>query len=118
MGRAVDRLRPVVMSAKNSKSESARTIFRKRDGAYVAVRDEGGVTRIYRLDVVKREPHENFVFEPDCARIVLVAAIANVATIAHVVENADYIPDLKNAVPELASSMRSPVRAIEDPLER
>jgi hypothetical protein len=59
------------MSAKNATSGSARTIFRKRDGAYVAACDEGDVTRIYRFHVIKSNPREDFVAEPDRARVVL-----------------------------------------------
>jgi hypothetical protein len=66
------------MSAKNSKFGSARTILRKRGDAYVAVRDEGNVTHIYRLNVVKSNARDNLAAEPDHARVMLEAAIPDV----------------------------------------
>jgi hypothetical protein len=118
IGRAVDRLRFSVMSAKITKPESARTIFRKRDGTYVAARDEGGVKRVYRLHVVKSNLQENLVVERDCTRAVLVAAATEVAMTAYVVEDADDITDLKIAAAEFDWSIRRAVRALKDALER
>jgi hypothetical protein len=82
----VDRIRPVLTSAKSSKPGSARlrTIFKKRSGAYVAARDEGSVTRIYWLHVVKGDPLKNFVAEPDLPRVVLETASADAAAFTDV----------------------------------
>ena len=79
----VDRIRSVPMSSNNSKlgSTRSRTIFEKRNGAYVVARDEGNVTRIRWLHVVKGDPLKNFIAEPDRARDVFDAEITDVATI-------------------------------------
>jgi hypothetical protein len=140
-------MRLAVMSAKNPNTESAHTILRRRDGAYVVVRDEGDVTRICRLRVVRSNPRAHLV-EPDRAPVVLeatiadeaaimdaatltgvtptayVAAITDVTTLTGVsattdaAEDAHDIPDLKSAATEPDWSMRRARRAIEDPLER
>jgi hypothetical protein len=96
----VDRIRPAHMSAKNAKSGSARTIFRKRDGAYVAVRDEGGVTRIYWLNVVKSNPRDNLVTEPDRARVLPEAAVTGVTA------DALEFSDVAGAIGEYARSVQ------------
>jgi hypothetical protein len=135
------------MSAKNPKSESVRTIFKKGDGAYAVVPHEGSVTRIYRLRVVKSNPRAHFA-EPDRAAAVLeariadevaitdatastrVTAITDAATTTDVAattgaaittdaaEDAHDIPDLKSAAAECDWSVRRALRAIEDALER
>src|SRR5262245_6417977 len=46
-------MRLPVMRAKNSKSQSKRTIFGERDGVYVVVGDEDLITRISQLHVIK-----------------------------------------------------------------
>ena len=94
-------------SAKNSKLGSARsrTIFKKRSGAYVVARDEGSITRIYWLHVVKGDLLNNFVAEPDLLRVGLETASADVAMTTGVA-----------AIAEHALSMQ--LRPLRDALER
>jgi hypothetical protein len=99
------------MTAKNSKSRSTRTIFRKRDGTYVVVRDEGGVIRIYWFCVVKSNLRAISV-GPDRAAVVLGAAIADEAAIIGMA--ADAVEPI--AIAEHALPMQ--LRALKDALER
>jgi hypothetical protein len=69
------------MNAKYSKTELACTIFRKRDGVYVFVCNEGSVARINRLHVVKSSPLENSLAEFARDGVVLVVTITGVAAI-------------------------------------
>ena len=144
----VDTIRPAHMSSKDSKpgSTRSRTIFKKRNGAYVVACSEDGVTRVYRLHVVKSNPRENFVAEPDRARAVLVAATTHMATTTGlaattgVAANTDMatitdaaattgvaatfgvaadaleLPDVTSAIAEYARSMQ--LRPLKDPLAR
>jgi hypothetical protein len=109
----VDRITAVLTSAKNSKPGSARsrTIVKKRSGAYVVARDEGSVTRIYWLHVVKSDPLKNFVAEPDLPRIVLETASADVAAFTDVAMTTGVA-----AIAEYALSMQ--LRPLRDALER
>jgi hypothetical protein len=79
------------MSSNSSKlgSTRSRTISKKHNGAYVGAREEGNVTRICWLHVVKGDPLEHFVAEPDRAREVFEAAIVDVATITEVATTTD-----------------------------
>jgi hypothetical protein len=123
------------MSSNNSKlgSTRSRAIFEKRNGAYVVARDEGKVTRICWLHVVKGNPLKNLVAEPDRARDGLEAAITDVtaitaatatadvvtitgmAAIADVIEDAHDLPGLRNDVTDYDWSM---TRILKDALER
>ena len=126
------------MSSKNSKlgSTRSRAIFEKRNGAYVVARDEGKVTRIYWLHVVKGDSLKNLVAEPDRARDVFeaaindvtdaaatadvatitdMAAIADVAAITDVIEDAHDLPALRNGVTDNDWSM---TRILKDALAR
>jgi hypothetical protein len=115
------------MSSKNSKlgSTRSRAIFEKRNGAYVVARDEGKVTRICWLHVVKGDPLQNFVAEPDRARDLLEAAItdvtsitdvaADVAAITDVIEDTNDLPGLRSDLTDYDSSMQ---RVLKDALER
>jgi hypothetical protein len=81
------------MSSNNSKLGSARsrTIFEKRNGAYVVAREEGNVARIRWLHVVKGDPRKNLTAEPDRARDMFDAESTDVATITDVVAIADVV---------------------------
>jgi hypothetical protein len=126
----VDRLRPVVMNAKYSKTELACTIFRKRDGVYVFVCNEGSVARINRLHVVKSNPLENSLAEfardgvvlvvtiTGVAAIAAVATIANFATVANVATITEAIEDLPGLRNDIANYDRSMKRVLEAALER
>jgi hypothetical protein len=132
------------MSSNYSKPRSARsrTIFKKRNGAYIVARDEGKVTRICWLHVVKGDPLNNLVAEPGRARDVFeaaitdvtdatataevatitgmaaiteVAAITHVVAIADVIEDAHDLPGLRNDVTDYDWSM---TRILKDALER
>ena len=109
------------MSSKNSKlgSTRSRAIFEKRNGAYVVARDEGKVTRICWLHVVKGDPLQNFVAEPDRARDLLVAAItdvaADVAAITDVIEDTHDLPGLRNDLTDYDLPIQ---RVLKDAFER
>ena len=109
------------MSSNYSKPRSARkrTIFKRRNGAYVVARDEGNVTRICLLHVVKGDPFQSFVAEPDRAQDLLEAAIADVAAdvaaITDVVEDTHDLPGLRNDLTDYDSSMQ---RVLKDAFER
>ena len=115
------------MSSNYSKPRSTRskTIFKKRNGAYVVARDEGNVTRICWLHVVKGDPLQNFVAEPDRARDVLkaaptdVAAItdvaADVAAITDVIEDTHDLPGLRNDLTDYDLPIQ---RVLKDAFER
>ena len=109
----VDWIRPVRTSATNSKLGSARsrTIFKKRSGAYVVARDEGSITRIYWLHVVKGDSLNNFVAEPDLLRVGLETASADVAAFTDVAMTTGVA-----AIAEHALSMQ--LRPLRDALER
>jgi hypothetical protein len=98
------------MSAKNSKPGSKRTILKRRNGAYVFARDEGGVMHIYRLRVVNGNPLENFAAELDRSRVALEDSTADV------VEDAHDIPGARSAIAVYDWSMQ--LRALKDALER
>ena len=89
------------MSSNNPKlgSTRPRTVFEKRNGAYVVARDEGNVTRICLLHVVKGDPFQSFVAEPDRARDVFEAAITDV------IEDAHDLPGPRNDVTDYAWSV-------------
>jgi hypothetical protein len=89
------------MTSNNSKlgSTRSRAIFEKRNGAYVVARDEGKVTRICWLHVVKGDPLKNLVAEPDRARDVFEAAITDV------IEDAHDLPGPRNDVTDYAWSV-------------
>ena len=109
------------MSSNYSKPRSTRskTIFKKRNGAYVVARDEGNVTHICLLHVVKGDPFQSFVAEPDRAQDLLEAAIADVAadvsSITGVIEDAHDLPSLRNDNTDYDWSM---TRILKDALER
>jgi hypothetical protein len=120
------------MSSNSSKlgSTRSRTIFEKRNGAYVVAREEGNVTRIRWLHVVKGDPLKNSTAETDHARdvfdaeITAVAAIADVATIANfatvtnvatITEVIEDLPGLRNDIANYDWSMK---RVLEAALER
>ena len=108
-------------------STRSRTIFKKHNGAYVVAREEGNVTRICWLHVVKGDPLKNFVAEPDRAREVFeamttdmaaiaeVATITGVAAITDVIGSAHDLPGLRNDVTDYGWSMK---RVLKDALER
>jgi hypothetical protein len=83
------------MSSNSSKlgSTRSRTISKKHNGAYVVAREEGNVTRICWLHVVKGGPLKHFVAEPDRAREVFEAAIVDVATITEVATTTVFSPE-------------------------
>ena len=99
------------MSSNNPKlgSTRSRTIFKKRNGAYVVARDEGNVTHICLLHVVKGDPFQNFVAEPDRAQDLLEAAItdvaADVSSVTDVIEDAHDLPGPRNDVTDYAWSV-------------
>ena len=99
------------MSSNNPKLRStrSRTVLQKRNGAYVVARDEGNVTRICWLHVVKGDPLQNFVAEPDRAQDLLAAAITDV------IEDTHDLPGLRSDLTDYDSSMQ---RVLKDALER
>jgi hypothetical protein len=109
------------MSSNNPKlgSTRSRTICKKRDGAYVVARDEGNVTHICWIHVVKGDPLQNFVAEPDRAQDLLVAAItdvaADLAAITDVIEDTHDLPGLRNDLTDYDSPMQ---RVLKDAFER
>jgi hypothetical protein len=109
------------MSSNNPKlgSTRPRTIFEKRNGAYVVARNEGNVTRICLLHVVKGDPFQNFVAEPDRAQDLLEAAItdvaADVSSVTDVIEDAHDLPSLRNDITDDDWSMK---RVLKGALER
>jgi hypothetical protein len=111
----MDRLRLAVMSAKNPKPESTRTILKKGNGAYVVVLDEGGVTRIYRLHIVKSNSPKNYIAEPDRPRVVLKAAITDVFETTSAATTADVAAIADTAVADLATITDMASDALERP---
>jgi hypothetical protein len=114
------------MSSNSSKlgSTRSRTISKKHYGAYVVAREEGNVTRICWLHVIKGDSLKHFVAEPDGAREVFEAAIVDVATITEVapvatitdaIGGAHDLPGLSNDVTDYGWSMK---RVLKDALER
>jgi hypothetical protein len=109
------------MSSNNPKLRStrSRTVLQKRNGAYVVARDEGNVTRICWLHVVKGDPLQNFVAEPDRAQDLLAAAItdvaADVAAITDVIEDTHDLPGLRNDLTDYDLPMQ---RVLKDAFER
>jgi hypothetical protein len=99
------------MSSNSSKlgSTRSRTISKKHNGAYVVAREEGNVTRICWLHVVKGDPLKHFVAESDRAREGFEAAITDVIGDAH------DLPGLRNDVTDYGWSMK---RVLKDTLER
>jgi hypothetical protein len=100
------------MATKDSKPGSIWTLLNKRSSAFVAARDEGRVTRIYRLYVLNGHPVGNFVDKPDRARIALENAIAGVA------EGVHDIPEARGAVADCEWRMQCAQRALEKARER
>jgi hypothetical protein len=129
------------MSSNSSKLGStwSRTISKKHNGAYVFAHEEGNVTRICWLHVIKGDPLKHFVAEPDRAREVFeatttdmaaitevamttdmaaiaeVATITDVAAITDVIGSAHDLPGLRNDVTDYGWFMK---RVLKDALER
>jgi hypothetical protein len=97
------------MSTKNSKPGSKRTILKRPNGAYVFARDEGDVTHIYRLRVVKGDPLENFAAQPDRARVALDHSSADAVEDSH---------DIPGAGSTIADHDRFVLRVLKDGLGR
>jgi hypothetical protein len=124
------------MSTTNSKPKSKRTILKRRKGDYVVARDEGSVTRIYRLHVLTSNGLDNLVAEPDrgqdvtitsvaattvMATTTCVAAMTDAAATIDIAEvtgrAADALerPDVTSAIPDYAWSMQ--LHPLKDPPE-
>jgi hypothetical protein len=103
---AVDRLRAALMAAKGSRPGSNWKILKKRNSALIVARDEGCVTRVYRLYV--GIPLGIFVGEPDSAG----------AKITEVAEEAHDIPEVRGAVAYCEWPLQCAQRALEKARER